>query len=110
MSNARKRSAKKSKKPSIKSAVSKGKSQAKTGQARNLSGFTLPWMKSASKDFSSSFKFGNFSGTVESKGKTVTINVIVEGKNFDFDGVLTMNEKAFKNLQRIFGNALDNLR
>ncbi len=86
------------------------KAKAKARSTRSLSGFTLPWMKREDRDFTSSFKFGNFSGTVESKGKTVTLNVSLEGKNFDFDGVLSMNEKAFKDLQRIFDKVLDNLR
>lgn len=71
--------------------------------------FHFPSIGQPKKNFSTSFEYGNFHIDAKSKGGDVTINFKLSNKNLNFNGIITLNEKNFSQLQKAAEHILSNL-
>jgi hypothetical protein len=64
------------------------------------------------KNFSTSFEYGNLMIDINSNvtGNISKINLKITSKNFNFSGVMTLNEKAFSELESLFDHLKANVR
>lgn len=64
------------------------------------------------KNFSTSFEYGNLMIDINSNvtGNISKINLKITSKNFTFSGVMTLNEKAFSELESLFDHLKANVR
>ncbi len=63
------------------------------------------------RNFSSSFEYGNVAINIKKdKAGLVKCNMNVDNKNFNFSGVLTLNEKSFSELHYMVNQLLSGVR
>lgn len=67
--------------------------------------------ESSKNNFSTSFVYRNFSFKINSevKGGTITLYLKISGKKFNFNGVISLNESAFSEIQTIFNHVFSNM-
>lgn len=74
--------------------------------------FSFSTRGATKKDFSSSFEYENL--MVDLKGNVkngeAKLNIKAEGKSFNFKGVITINEKSFKDMYLLFSHLLSNVK
>lgn len=74
--------------------------------------FSFSTKGAAKRNFSSSFKYENF--MIDLKGNVkdgiAKLNIKIEGKNFNFNGIVTISEKSFTELNAVLTHLLVNLR
>lgn len=93
----------------------RAKSQAKKKPAKSAKSGKIHQLFSSQKtkqprDFSSSFEYGNVAINIKNKEGLVKCNINVESKNFNFSGVLTLNEKSFSELHDLANQLVSGIR